>query len=59
MTEDSAERYDTQVEVLFNGSANAIRRQLCRRSTRSLPVEISAPCGFWTWAAAQDGSWTS
>jgi ubiquinone/menaquinone biosynthesis C-methylase UbiE len=27
MTEDSAERYDTQVEVLFNGSANAIRRQ--------------------------------
>lgn len=27
MTEESAERYDTQVEVLFNGSANAIRRQ--------------------------------
>jgi ubiquinone/menaquinone biosynthesis C-methylase UbiE len=27
MTEDSAERYDTQVEVLFNGTANAIRRQ--------------------------------
>ena len=27
MTEDSARRYDTQVEVLFNGSANAIRRQ--------------------------------
>jgi ubiquinone/menaquinone biosynthesis C-methylase UbiE len=27
MTDDSAERYDTQVEVLFNGSANAIRRQ--------------------------------
>ena len=27
MTEDSAERYDTQVEVLFNGAANAIRRQ--------------------------------
>jgi ubiquinone/menaquinone biosynthesis C-methylase UbiE len=27
MTEDSAKRYDTQVEVLFNGSANAIRRQ--------------------------------
>lgn len=27
MTEDSAERYDTQVEVLFNGSANATRRQ--------------------------------
>jgi ubiquinone/menaquinone biosynthesis C-methylase UbiE len=27
MTEESAERYDTQVEVLLNGSANAIRRQ--------------------------------
>ncbi|HET6377555.1 MAG TPA: class I SAM-dependent methyltransferase [Methylocella sp.] len=27
MTQDSAERYDTQVEVLFNGTANATRRQ--------------------------------
>ena len=27
MTADSAQRYDIQVEVLFNGSANAIRRQ--------------------------------
>jgi ubiquinone/menaquinone biosynthesis C-methylase UbiE len=27
MTEDSAKRYDIQVEVLFNGTANAIRRQ--------------------------------
>jgi ubiquinone/menaquinone biosynthesis C-methylase UbiE len=27
LTEDSAARYDTQVEVLFNGTANAIRRQ--------------------------------
>jgi ubiquinone/menaquinone biosynthesis C-methylase UbiE len=27
MTKDSARRYDTQVEVLFKGSANAIRRQ--------------------------------
>ena len=27
LTEDSAERYDTQVEVLFKGSANAMRRQ--------------------------------
>jgi ubiquinone/menaquinone biosynthesis C-methylase UbiE len=27
MTEDSAQRYDTQVEVLFYGTANAIRRQ--------------------------------
>ena len=27
MTEESAQRYDTQVEVLLNGSANATRRQ--------------------------------
>ncbi len=27
MTPDSAQRYDTQVEVLFNGTANATRRQ--------------------------------
>jgi hypothetical protein len=27
MTEDSAERYDTQVEVLLNGAANVMRRQ--------------------------------
>lgn len=27
MTSESAQRYDTQVEVLFNGTANAIRRQ--------------------------------
>jgi ubiquinone/menaquinone biosynthesis C-methylase UbiE len=27
MTRDSAQRYDTQVEVLFNGCANATRRQ--------------------------------
>src|SRR5215210_5157242 len=28
MTEDSAQRYDMQVEVLFNGTANAMRRQV-------------------------------
>jgi ubiquinone/menaquinone biosynthesis C-methylase UbiE len=27
MTDDSAQRYDTQVEVLFKGTANAMRRQ--------------------------------
>jgi ubiquinone/menaquinone biosynthesis C-methylase UbiE len=27
LTDDSAKRYDTQVEVLFNGAANATRRQ--------------------------------
>jgi ubiquinone/menaquinone biosynthesis C-methylase UbiE len=27
LTDDSAQRYDTQVEVLFNGTANVIRRQ--------------------------------
>jgi ubiquinone/menaquinone biosynthesis C-methylase UbiE len=28
MTDESAERYDTQVEVLFKGTANAMRRQV-------------------------------
>jgi ubiquinone/menaquinone biosynthesis C-methylase UbiE len=27
LTEDSADRYDTQVEILFRGTANAMRRQ--------------------------------
>ena len=27
MTDESARRYDTQVEVLFSGTANAMRRQ--------------------------------
>jgi hypothetical protein len=38
MTDDSASRYDTQVEVLFNGTANATRRQ-------ALPQLKSSPDG--------------
>ena len=30
LTEESADRYDTQVEVLFRGTANAMRRQALR-----------------------------
>jgi ubiquinone/menaquinone biosynthesis C-methylase UbiE len=52
MTDDSAERYDTQVEVLFNGSANAIRRQalpalhevFAGRDQRSLQL-LDVGCG--------------
>jgi ubiquinone/menaquinone biosynthesis C-methylase UbiE len=52
MTDDSAERYDTQVEVLFNGTANAIRRQalpqlrevFAGRDQRKLTV-IDIGCG--------------
>jgi ubiquinone/menaquinone biosynthesis C-methylase UbiE len=52
MTDDSAELYDTQVEVLFNGSANAIRRQalpqlhevFARRDQRKLRL-IDIGCG--------------
>jgi ubiquinone/menaquinone biosynthesis C-methylase UbiE len=52
MTDDSAELYDTQVEVLFNGSANAIRRQalpqlheiLAGRDQRKLRL-IDIGCG--------------
>ena len=41
MTEDFAERYDTQVEVLFNGTANAIRRQALPLSAKSLLAGIN------------------
>jgi ubiquinone/menaquinone biosynthesis C-methylase UbiE len=52
MTDESAERYDTQVEVLFNGSANAIRRQalpqlheaFCGRDQRKLTL-LDVGCG--------------
>jgi len=52
MTEDSAQRYDTQVEVLFNGTANVIRRQalpalhevFAGRDQRSLSL-LDVGCG--------------
>jgi ubiquinone/menaquinone biosynthesis C-methylase UbiE len=52
MTEESARRYDTQVEVLFQGSANATRRQalpqlheiFARRDQRRLRL-IDVGCG--------------
>jgi hypothetical protein len=40
MTKDSAQRYDTQVEVLFKGTANATRRQALPRFTRFSPGAI-------------------
>jgi ubiquinone/menaquinone biosynthesis C-methylase UbiE len=52
MTDDSASRYDTQVEVLFNGTANAMRRQalpqlreaFARRDQRNLRF-LDIGCG--------------
>lgn len=52
MTEDSARRYDTQVEVLFTGTANAMRRQalpllyevFSRRDQRELKL-LDVGCG--------------
>ena len=52
MTEDSAQRYDTQVEVLFGGTANAMRRQallplhevFARRDQRQLSL-LDVGCG--------------
>jgi ubiquinone/menaquinone biosynthesis C-methylase UbiE len=52
LTEDSARRYDTQVEVLFNGTANATRRQalpplhevFCGRDQRQLTL-LDVGCG--------------
>jgi ubiquinone/menaquinone biosynthesis C-methylase UbiE len=52
MSDESARRYDTQVEVLFNGTANAIRRQalpplreaFAGRDQRDLSL-LDAGCG--------------
>ncbi len=52
MTDDSAQRYDTQVEVLFYGTANATRRQalpplhevFAGRDQRRLPF-LDVGCG--------------
>jgi len=52
LTEASAKRYDTQVEVVFNGTANAVRRQalpyvheiLAGRDQRSLRL-LDVGCG--------------
>jgi ubiquinone/menaquinone biosynthesis C-methylase UbiE len=52
MTEDSAQRYDTQVEVFFTGTANAMRRQalpplyeiFSRRDQRQLRL-LDVGCG--------------
>jgi ubiquinone/menaquinone biosynthesis C-methylase UbiE len=52
MTDESAKRYDTQVDVLFNGTANAIRRQalpqlrevFARRDQRKLRL-LDIGCG--------------
>ena len=37
LTEDSAHRYDTQVEVLFKGTANAMRRMALPELARDFP----------------------
>jgi ubiquinone/menaquinone biosynthesis C-methylase UbiE len=52
LTDESARRYDTQVEVVFNGTANAVRRQalphiheiLAGRDQRSLKL-LDVGCG--------------
>ena len=45
MTEDSAKRYDLQVEVLFYGTANAIDAKSCLRFGRLSRDAISAGYG--------------
>jgi hypothetical protein len=56
MTDDSAKRYDTQFEVLFNGAANAMRRHVSPqlhevfsgRDKRKLrPLEIGCGAGHF------------
>ena len=48
LSEDSADRYDTQVEVLFKGSANAMRRQALPPLHKVFAVAINADCGCST-----------
>jgi ubiquinone/menaquinone biosynthesis C-methylase UbiE len=64
LTEKSAELYDTQVEVLFNGSANAIRRQalpqlhevFAGRDQRKLKV-VDIGCGTGRFIDAIEQVW--
>jgi len=49
LTEDSAQRYDTQVEVLFNGSANATRRQALLPLHEVFVAEAKRHLKRWCW----------
>ena len=63
-TQESAQRYDTQVEVLFNGSANATRRQalvplhevFAGRDQRRLKL-IDVGCGTGRFLDSLKQSW--
>ena len=44
LTEESADRYDTQVEVLFKGTANAMRRQALPPLAEAFAGATSANC---------------
>jgi hypothetical protein len=54
MTRDSAQRYDTQVEVVLNGSANATRRQALPPFMRFSPGETTVGSEFLMSAVAPD-----
>jgi hypothetical protein len=63
MTEESARRYDTEVEVLFNGTANATRRHalpqlhevIAGRDQRKLRLlDIAAAQGAFRTATDKD-----
>jgi hypothetical protein len=54
MTRESAQRYDTQVEVLFKGTANATRRQALPPLQRHSRDAISAASDYSTSAVAPD-----
>ena len=59
LTKDSADRYDTQVEVLFKGSANAMRRQALPPLHEIVAGAISVDCGCSTSPVARAGFSTS
>ena len=56
LTEESADRYDTQVEVLFKGTANAMRRQCLPPLREAFAGSTSANCNSLTSAVVPAAS---
>jgi len=58
LTDDSASRYDTQVEILFHGTANATRRQALPQPRSAAPISwltLYAQCRSNKGAPGLDG----
>lgn len=55
-TDESAELYDTQVEALFSGTADAMRRAALAEIARELKGRDQRQVSLLTWPAAMAGS---